>query len=66
MKRFIEVTTACPKSHRMQKTLLINIDYIESIGNCGDYGIVTTPSQVILTKETCEDLLLLISNADDL
>jgi hypothetical protein len=63
MKRFIEVTTTCPKSHHMQKTLLINIDYIESIGNCGNYGIVTTPSQVILTQETCEELLSMISKA---
>ena len=63
MKRFIAVTTTCPKSHHMQKTLLINIDYIESIGNCGDYGIVTTPSQVILTQETCDMLLNLIGKA---
>lgn len=63
MKRFIEVTTMCPKSHHMQKTLLINIDYIESIGDCRDYGVVTTPSQMIFTKETCDTLLNLIGKA---
>ena len=63
MKRFIQVTVMYPQSHRMQKTIMVNIDYIESVGDSGDCGLVTTPSQVILTKEKSEELMSLIEQA---
>ena len=40
MKRFIQVTVLCPSSHRMQDTVNVNIDYIESVGDNKDFGVL--------------------------
>ena len=63
MKGFISIEVMFPKSHHLQTTMMINVGNIESIGDNGKCGVITTQSQVILTKETYTDLIKLITEA---
>ena len=62
MKRYIFIHPLYPNSHHNQKSMMINVDYIESIGECGSNGVITTPSQVIVTEEDAVKLIDLIKD----
>lgn len=62
MKGYISVEVLCPQSHQMQRYMMINLEHIESIGDSVNGGVITTHSQVIITKEKYSDLIKIVSD----
>lgn len=66
MKGFITVSPASPSKVCGQRSVSVNIKYIVSVGKVDDKtGVITTPQERIVTRESYEELEKLVKASQD-